>query len=154
MKVGRKLTAVLDALPVGVLIADLDGRICQTNDQVSRICKATEAIAQDAYGELLGWWVSGGQGIKDPEGPLGRALRSGATTDNHRMQIRCFDGANKTIVAAASPLLGVGGKICGAVILIRDTSESEQIEAELEDRIARLVSIGVELEQTTHPRSD
>jgi response regulator RpfG family c-di-GMP phosphodiesterase len=50
---GRKLSALLESLPVGVLIADVDGRICQTNDEVSRICKATETINHDDYGELI-----------------------------------------------------------------------------------------------------
>lgn len=148
LKAGRKLSAVLETLPVGILIADTDGRICQANDEVSRICKATDAINHDDYGEMLRWWTSGGEGLKDSDSPLSLALRSGRSSHNEQVEIRCFDGTSKRILASASPLSGVGGKIVGAVIVIKDTSETAQIEKELESRIARLVSLGVELEQT------
>jgi CheY-like chemotaxis protein len=147
LKVGRRLSAVLDSLPVGVLIADNEGRICQTNDEVARICKATQAIAHDAYGEVLGWWTEGGRHLKDPHGPLSRALRAGEASHCEKLRIRCFDGTTKSIVASASPLFaGGGGSIVGAVVVIKDISESKMMEQELETRVARLVSLGIELE--------
>ncbi len=145
---GRKLSAVLESLPVGILIADVDGRICQTNDEVSRICKATDAINHDDYGEMIRWWTSGGGGLKGSDGPLALALRSGKSSHNEPIEIRCFDGSSKRILASASPLIGIGGAIVGAVIVIRDTTETKQIELELERRVARLVSLGVEIEQS------
>jgi CheY-like chemotaxis protein len=147
LEAGRKLSAVLQSLPVGVLIADSDGRICQTNDEVSRIFKATEVLARDDYGDALDWWTSDGRTLKDPGGPLARALH-GDSTHNHQLQIHCFDGSAKTIVASASPLIGIDRRVVGVVIVIKDTSESRVIEAELESRVARLVSLGIELEQS------
>ena len=41
LRAGRKLSLLLESLPVGVLISDVDGRICQANDEVARICKST-----------------------------------------------------------------------------------------------------------------
>lgn len=153
LKAGRKLAAILESLPVGVLISDIDGRICQTNEEVSRIFKSVDTIKNDAYGELLEWWESDGQLIKDHGGPLADALR-GNTCHSQVRQIRCVDGSMKSVCMSASPLLGVDGKIVGAVIVMQDVSESKRIEAELEDRITRLVSLGVELEQSvrTVPR--
>lgn len=148
LKAGRKLSAVLESLPVGILIADVDGRICQSNDEVSRICKATDAINHDDYGEMMRWWASGGDQLKGTEGPLALALRSGTSSHNEVVEIRCFDGSSKTILASASPLIGLDGKIVGAVIVIKDTSETKQIELELESRVARLISLGLEIEQT------
>lgn len=150
LKAGRKLTAVLESLPVGVLIADTEGRICQTNDEVSRICKATHAIEHDDYGVVLGWWASGGKAIKDDDSPLARALASGVATHNETLRIRCFDGTAKTIVASASPLFGLEAQIVGAVVVIKDVTGSKEIEEEFEMRVARLVSLGVELEQTVN----
>lgn len=152
LKAGRKLSAVLESLPVGILIADIDGRICQTNDEVSRICRSTDVIRHDDYGEMIRWWTSGGDGLKGSVGPLALALRSGEASHNEPVEIRCFDGSAKRILASASPLIGLGGKIVGAVIVIKDTSETKQIELELENRVARLVSLGVEIEQTIEAR--
>lgn len=147
LQAGRKLSAVLEGLPVGVLISDAEGRICQANEEVSRICKSVELISNDAYGELLEWWDSSGQLLKDHGAPLGSAL-DGRVTHNELRQIRCLDGSTKPVLMSASPLLGIEGKIMGAVVVIKDVTEPKRIEAELENRITRLVSIGVELEQS------
>jgi PAS domain S-box-containing protein len=144
---GRKLSAVLDSLPVGVLIADVEGRICQSNEEISRICKSDALLQNDAYGQLLQWWDTSGQLIKNHESPLSSALH-GKATHNEVRQIRCVDGTSKPIFMSASPLLGLDGTIVGAVIVLQDISERKEVEAELEDRITRLVSLGLELEQS------
>jgi PAS domain S-box-containing protein len=147
LRVGRKLSSVLESLPVGVLIADSDGRICQITEEVSRILN-TDSTDGDSYGELLGWWDTAGKGLKDHEGPLERALKRGQSTHNERLQIRRFNGAPKAIVASASPLRGRDGQIVGAVILIQDLTETKQIGEDLERRVTNLITLGVELEQT------
>jgi len=151
LRVGRKLSAVLESLPVGVLIADIDGRICQTTDAAARIFKCTGAAQSDAYGEMLGWWDSAGQMIKNHGGPLARALTRGESSHSEPLDIRCFDGSSKTILASASPLRGLDGRTIGAVVLIRDLTESKKIEEDLEQRVTRLVALGVELEESTAP---
>jgi CheY-like chemotaxis protein len=117
LRVGRKLSGMLESLPVGILIADVDGRICQSTDEAARILKCVHATRSDAYGEMLGWWDSAGQMIRDEAGPLARALRAGETTHSEPLHIRCFDGTAKTILASASPLHGLDGQKVGAVVL-------------------------------------
>ena len=87
---------------------------------------ATEATRTDAYGEMLGWWDSAGQMIKDRDGPLARALRGARLRTASPCSIRCFDGNVKTILASAAPLHGLGGKMVGAVVLIRDLTEARR----------------------------
>jgi PAS domain S-box-containing protein len=147
MKAGRKLSAVLESLPVGVLIADQQGRICQANDEASRIFKSEALIENDAYGEILGWWDARSNAIKEPQGAVARALHSGASSQNEH-KVTCFDGVSRTIRTTASPLLGLGGEVVGAVIVIKDLTEPKRLEQELESRVARLVTVGVELEQS------
>jgi CheY-like chemotaxis protein len=147
-RVGRKLSSLLESLPVGVLIADADGRICQTTDEAARILKCAEPAQSDAYGEMLGWWDSAGQMIKNNEGPLSRALRAGETTHSEPLKIRCFDGTAKTILASASPLHGLDNQVIGAVVLIRDLTEGKKIEEDLAQRVTRLIALGVELEES------
>jgi CheY-like chemotaxis protein len=147
-RVGRKLSSLLESLPVGVLIADADGRICQTTDEAARILRCGEPAQSGAYGAILGWWDSAGQMIKDGEGPLSRALRSGETTHSQPLKIRCFDGTSNTILASASPLHGLDRKVIGAVVLIPDLTESKKIEEDLAQRVTRLIDLGVELEES------
>ncbi|MBA3394939.1 MAG: response regulator [Deltaproteobacteria bacterium] len=147
LKAGRKLAGLLESLPVGVLIADGQGRICQANEAVSRICKSVELIQNDEYGTMLGWWGHSGQSLKTPDGPLAGALQ-GESCHNEVREIRCVDGTTKAVLMSASPLMGLDHQIAGAVIVIQDVSEPKRIQGELEDRIARLVSLGLELEQS------
>lgn len=147
LRVGRKLSNVLESLPVGVLIADPDGRIGQITEEVSRILNADFADA-DAYGELLGWWDTAGKILKNHRGPLARALQHGESTHSEPVQVRQFNGGAKTIVASAFPLRGLDRRIVGAVILIQDLTETKRIEEDLEKRVTNLISLGVELEES------
>ncbi len=151
LSAGRKLSAVLESLPVGVMIADTECRVVQINDEVARICRADELVAQDAYGNVLAWWESDGRVLRDQRGSLGRALSGGASTRSELLQIRCLDGSSKTITSSTSPLFGLDGAIVGAVIVIQDVTEPRRIGEELQSRITRLVSVGMELEQSVHP---
>ncbi|MGZ3685444.1 MAG: response regulator [Bdellovibrionota bacterium] len=148
LKAGHKMATVLESLPVGVLIADSEGRICQTNDAVAKILKSRDPLERDAYGEILGWWDSSGRMIKDTNGPLARALERAETSHNDIIRIQCFDGTWKLILGSASPLFGVDNRVVGAVIIIQDVTETKKIEEDMQARVAKLVSIGVELEQT------
>ena len=148
LRAGRKLSAMLESLPVGVLIADLEGRICQTTEEVGRILNTAGAAEADAYGELLGWWDTAGRALRDRAGPLARALQQGESSQSEPLQVRRFNGAVKTIVASASPLRGLDGHIVGAVILIQDLTETKKIEADLQQRVTGLITLGVALEQT------
>jgi len=147
LRVGRKLSSILDSLPVGILIADLDGRIIQTTESVARILNQREPVNTDSYGEMLGWWDSAGQMIKDRNGPLGRAL-AGEISHGKPLLIQCLDGNVKTVLVSASPLRGLEGKMVGAVVLICDLTEAKQMEASLAQRVSNLISLGVELEES------
>ncbi len=148
LKTGRKLSASLESLPVGVLIADVQGRICQMNDEVSRICETPQTDEPDVYGVMLGWWDSDGKMLKDEKGPLFRAVTDGVTSHSQSMQIRRFDGSLKMIVSSASPLFGLDRHIVGAVVVIQDMTDSKKIEEDLESRINQLVSASVALDET------
>ena len=148
LRVGRKLSSLLESLTVGVLIADIEGRICQTTEEVSRIFKIEESARDDAYGRILGWWDREGRMIKNHGGPLSRALRDGETSDGEPTEIACLDGSNKTILVSASPLRGLDQHLVGAVVLVQDMTEPKKIERALAERVTRIIGLSVELEQS------
>jgi PAS domain S-box-containing protein len=146
LEAGRKLSGILEKLPVGVIIADAEGRIHQTNEEISKIW-GSRGLETDAYGEYLGWWGRDGKLLKAKQGPLAKAARDGVSTHNELLKIKCFDGTPKTILTSASPLRGLDGGIVGAVVVMRDVTEQKRIEEELLQRIQKLVSLGLEFEQ-------
>jgi PAS domain S-box-containing protein len=146
LRVGRKLATVLETLPVGILIADVDGRICQSTEAVADILNYKDQLQTDLYGGMLQWWESTGQMIKDGNAPLARALKGEGS--HGRMLLQCFDGNVKTVLVSASPLRGLEGKMVGAVALICDLTEAKKMEASLAQRVAKLINVGVELEES------
>src|SRR4051812_15388956 len=149
LQVGRKLSGVLETLPVGVLIADGQGRVCQVNHEVSRIWGFAEPLDADNYGDFLGWWGEDGQLIKAADGPMARVLACGAPLRNELTHIKCLDGTSKIVLNSASPLFSLENEIVGVVVVIQDVTEHKQIEQDVQQRIEKLISAGLELEHTT-----
>ncbi len=147
LRAGRKLSALLEGLPLGVIIADVKGRVCQANEAALAILQSARAIETGAYGELLTWWEKDARAIKT-DSALSRALHSGQPSHNEVVVLRCLDGRMKSLVESTSPLRGLDGSIVGAVIAMHDVTEQKKVEEELEQRITRLVSLGIALEQT------
>lgn len=130
----------LETLNVGVLISDLHGRICQTNETVLQILRAVDRAKTDCYGEFLAWWDGDGQLLKHHDGPLLRALQKGETSHHAVIEIRCLDHTVKSISTSASPLRATSGGVIGAVVVIRDITAHRQGDADIKQRIVHLVS--------------
>lgn len=143
LKAGHKLSAVLESLPVGVIISDIKGGVLQTNDAVLKIWKSIEPSNDNSYGEFIKWWSEAGKAVKDS---FSTAL-TGKSSHNAIVTIQCFDGTAKTILSSASPLLGLDKQVVGAVAVIQDITEHKKVEEHIEESIIKLVSIGVEFEQ-------
>ena len=149
LKAARKMSAILETLSAGVIIADTEGRICQTNEEVSRILKSAQVIATDSYGQILGWWDGDGRMLKENCGPLSRVLNEGVAVRNEPLLIRCLDGSEKTLSTSTSPLRGLDGLLVGAVIVVQDVTEHKRIGEDFEQRITKFVSLGIEFEQSS-----
>jgi CheY-like chemotaxis protein len=147
LRVGRKLASMLKSLPVGIVIADALAHIGQANEEVLKILKSTEVVQADAYGQFLVWWQLDGAVFREPNGPLIRALE-GRSSYGNEVLVTCLDGTKRPIFIDASPLRNLEGNIVGAVLILQDVTEQHKIKADFEDRILRLVSTGIELEQS------
>lgn len=140
LRAARKHASLLETLNVGVMISDLDGRICQTNETVLKILKSVDQAKADSYGEFLEWWDHDGQLLKNHDGPLLRALKQGEVSHHEVVEIRCFDQTAKSISTSASPLRGRNGEVLGAVVVIRDITDHRKSDEEIQERIVHLVS--------------
>ena len=140
LRAARQHASVMETLNVGVLISDVDGRICQTNDAVLKILKSVDEAKSDSYGKFLAWWDGDGQLLKNHDGPLLRALKKGEVSRHETVEIRCFDQTTKAISTSASPLRGRNGEIAGAVVVIRDITAHRKSDEQIEERIVHLVS--------------
>jgi response regulator RpfG family c-di-GMP phosphodiesterase len=115
LRLGKRLSSALENLPVGVMIADRDGRVIQTNGHVSR------------KGEMIRRSIE----------PVARAITEGKTLQNVLIEIDGLEGT-KLVLCSTSPLLSIDEQVLGAVVVLQDITESKQIEKDLMNRISGL----------------
>lgn len=124
-----RLQAVLEALPIGVFIADASQEIIQTNQLVDQIWGGKAPLAKDItqYQEYKGWWTDSKRPIRAEEWALARALTQGETSKGEVIDILRFDGTKGTILNSAAPIKDANGQITGAVVTIQDITDRRAI---------------------------
>ncbi len=125
------LDAVLDALPVSIIIADPDGRIVRMNRASNRIwghgAPASKNIA--GYQEWVGYWPDTGERIQPEQWALSRAILKGEVSTEERVDIERFqDGKRAILELSAAPVRNAGGQIIGGVVASADVTERVRTE--------------------------
>lgn len=131
VETGRRLRGVLDALPVGVWVADASGRVILQNPAGSRIWAGERWVGIDQYGEYKGWWRDTGKRIEARDWALSRAIGRGEISLDEIIEIECFDGNRKIVSNSALPLRDEKGAIAGAVAVNLDITERIRADEEL-----------------------
>ena len=135
-----RLDAVLQAAPVGIVLADAAGRVLESNAAHDALwCRhCLPATKPLDFAEWKGWWADGsarhGQPVASDEWPLALALR-GETSAPHLIEIETFDAARRRriVVCSAAPVRGPGGAIDAAVVVLLDMTERLRAEAALRE---------------------
>lgn len=125
------LRTVIDLLPVGLYIADREGRLTQANPAGERIWQGVHYVGPEQYGEYKGWWVETGKPIAPEEWALARAVRRGETSRGELIRIACFDGSFKTVINWAAPIRSDAGEIVGAVAVNEDVTSMQHTQEQL-----------------------
>ncbi|MFN2285843.1 MAG: histidine kinase [Anaerolineae bacterium] len=117
------LRALLDTMPVGVIVSDAKGRVLM-NNAISR--------------EILGGVVTGDvehlhrpYTIHNPDGtpfppeevPLHRAIVYGEVSQDVEILIRRVDGTERTILTAAAPVHDETGRIANGIVVFQDITQ-------------------------------
>lgn len=128
-KTDSVLRSVLDALPIGVWIMNVDGTIVDGNPAGQTIWGGARYIGTERFAEYKGWWLDTGRLIEAHEWAGARAIHEGATTINEELMIETFDGSTrKVILNSAIPLRDEAGAISGAIIVNQDITSRKLME--------------------------
>ncbi len=125
------LRTVIDLLPVGLYIADREGKLVQTNPAGERIWQGIRYVGPEHYGEYKAWWVESGKSIAPQEWAVARAIGKGETSRGELIRIQCFDGSFKTVINWAAPIRSDAGEIVGAVAVNEDVTSMQRTQEQL-----------------------
>lgn len=129
-----RLRALMDALPVGVWVAEANGSLSITNRAAADFYGGCAPLADSTkeYKVYRVFRPDSGAPIPTEEHPLSRALRGEIVTDMV-MDFERFDGTRGTQIASAAPIRNTGGDILGGVAVAMDITALKQAEAALKE---------------------
>ena len=118
------LSAVLDALPVGVILADAQGRVTRDNAVNRELWGVPpEMTGFEQYGEWVGWWPATGERIAGTDWAMARALLHGETVKNELIENQRFGtGERRFILNNAAPVRDASGAIVAGVVAQMDVT--------------------------------
>ena len=125
------LQQILDALPVGVWIADDSGQLIANNPAGRRMWEGERWLTADQYGEYRGWWSATGKLIEPSEWGLARAVATGEISTNEMIIIKCFDGSRKAMLHSAMPIRDTEGRIRAAIAVNQDVTDLKRAQDDL-----------------------
>lgn len=131
-----ELSTLLESMPEAVLIFDHNARVVDVNRAAEQISACTREELTGAHINFLARHL----GVHKHEQPadisslaVTRALR-GETVQN---EARCFsnpaDGSTLDALVSASPMRDSEGEIIGALLLVRDVTEINQLQRRVSD---------------------
>ena len=135
------LSAVLEALPVGVVIADAAGRILRDNAANRALWGVPpETTSWEQYADWVGFHPDTGRRIRAEEWAMSRALLKGETVRGELVECQPFDGGPRRFyLNNAAPVRDPDGRIVGGVVAELDVTEARAAQHTLEARTAELV---------------
>jgi PAS domain S-box-containing protein len=128
----RHLEAVLQALPVGVIITDAQGGVLLTNGMDEQIWgprPITHSI--EDYAQYQAWWADSGKPIEPHEWASAQAVQKGEPVFGQVLEIRRFDGGRGFILNSALPIRDEEGRVTGSAVAIQDITELRRAEQAL-----------------------
>ena len=120
---------VIETIPVGLWIADQNGKIAMANPEAERIWGGAKFVDLEHYGDYKGWWEDTGKEIGNEGWTLARAIKYGEVSRGETVNIEAFDGEQRTIIMSAIPLFDHENSIIGAIEVNQDITTLKQTEA-------------------------
>jgi PAS domain S-box-containing protein len=141
---GERLRAILDQMPIGVLVADAaSGAVVLSNPEVERILGHKLGHAPDwrAYADSFDALHPDGRPLAADEYPLARAVLRGERIDREPLLYRRGDNSIVHLEVSAAPVRDGDGRVELAIATFQDVTAQRQAEQALR-RAQRLEAMG------------
>ncbi len=128
-----RLATILDNLPVGVWLADRNGKITDTNREADRIWAgdAPHSAKAEEYSNYVAWFVDSGKRLETEDYPMTKVMRTGKPATPVELRIRRFDGTEGFIIISAVPIKNKFGSFSGVALINMDITDQKLMEKAL-----------------------
>jgi PAS domain S-box-containing protein len=135
-----RLNAVLQAAPVGIMMADSSGKVLGSN-AAHDLLWSRNALERNTYIDFSEWkgsWADGserhGRPVAPNEWPLAQALR-GTSQANTLIEIETFDhpSVRRIVFSSAAPIRDRDGQVLAGVVVLLDMTERLKAEEALRE---------------------
>jgi PAS domain S-box-containing protein len=135
-----RLNAVLQAAPVGIMMADSSGKVLESNTAHDTLW-SRNSLQKNTYIDFSEWkgsWADGserhGQPVAPNEWPLAQALR-GTSQAHALIEIETFDhpSVRRIVVSSAAPIRDRDGQVLAGVVVLLDMTERLKAEEALRE---------------------
>ncbi len=130
----RRFRQVLETLPIGLWLADKDGKLVLGNPAGQQIWEGNPHVGQKEYGVFKAWRLPSGEPVRADDWALGHAVNEGRSTESELLEIEAFDGTRKYVLNWAIPLKDEGGGVTGAFVINQDITAVKRVEDALRER--------------------
>ena len=125
-----RLRTIIDTVPVGLVLAEADGRIVEGNAAVARMLR--HDVPRPAGIDSLAEWVAfheDGRQVAGRDYPLAQVLSGARDKAELECNYRRGDGSMLWIKIVAAPLRGKNGEVAGAVVGVLDIDDMKTAQA-------------------------
>ena len=126
-----QLEAALNVVPVGVVLADPDGKILLGNSQVAKMLRHPVIHSEnaDSYGEWIAYHPDGSR-VESHEYPLAQVVLGHADHAELEVHYQRGDGTRFWMRIIGEPVMGPDGTRIGAAVALVDTEVRQQLLAQ------------------------
>jgi len=149
----RTLKAVLEALPIGVWIADANGRITSANAAALVMGPGVRYRALVEDQPNADGWGESGRTMTPHDWALAHAIKRREKIRDQLVEIEFSDGSKKTVLNSGLPILDEEGNPLGAIAVNQDMTQWLKLEQDLLRRTHQLEESNRELEQFAYVAS-
>lgn len=129
----RRLTAILQQLPLGVVITDSNGVVVQSNKQVEVILGVKISAGLLAGRDMVVKTSQNGKELQPAQSPLAKVINTGKPIVGKELDIERPDGRKVYIQVSATPIHNRKGKIIAAVSIFSDITAQKDLEKRKDD---------------------
>lgn len=130
------LQSILDQLPEGVMVIDIDGKLRVTNGALAAFAHTAVGPDHQDIARSFDVRTPDGHAVPFEDLPLSRAVRDGKVTRERELVMKHPDGRLVPVVASAGPLRDALQRITGAVLVVSEITERKEHERMREEWIA------------------